>query len=83
MSKNTHERVKVRFHAQEGGAGNDDIFVSVNGRAYLIQREHDVLLPRAVLEVVENAEQTIFEPSGGGVRARRVKRFAYTVHGAA
>ncbi|MFW5489141.1 MAG: hypothetical protein ACNI3A_12130 [Desulfovibrio sp.] len=77
MSKNS--RVKVRFHAQEGGAGNDDIFVSVNGRAYLIQRERDVMLPREVLEVVENAEQTIFEPSGGGVRARHVKRFAYTV----
>jgi hypothetical protein len=78
-----NNRIKVRFHAQEGGAGSDDIFVSVNGRAYLIQREQEVELPRAVLKVVENAEQTIFEPSGGGVRARRVKRFAYTVLGAA
>lgn len=75
-------RVRVIFHSQEGPGGNDDVFVSVNGKAYLIKREHEVDLPREVLHAVENARQTVFEPgSEGRVLPRRVSRFAYSVLG--
>lgn len=79
-----NERVRVLFPSEDGPAGGDDIFVSVNGRAYLIQREQEVSLPREVLEVFENAQQTVFEAGAGGhIRPRTVKRFSYSVRGGA
>lgn len=76
-------RTRVVFHMQDGPGGADDIFVAVNGQACLIKRECEVALPPEVLEVVENARQTIFEPENGVARARQVPRFAYTVLGPA
>ncbi len=85
MAKNellNNNRVRVIFHSQEGAGGNDDVFVSVNGKAYLIKREHEVSLPREVLHAVENARQTMFEPGPEGkVMPRQVSRFAYTLLG--
>ncbi len=76
------DNVKVIFHNQEGSGGSDDIFVSVNGVAYLIKREHEVELPGEVMEVFDNAEQTVFERSAGDAsRPKDVKRFAYSVVG--
>ncbi len=85
MAKNdirAQGRMRVIFHSQEGPGGNDDVFVSVNGKAYLIKREHEVSLPREVLHAVENARQTVFEPGPEGkVLPRQVSRFAYSVLG--
>ena len=77
------QRVKVVFHSQEGPGGDDDIFVAVNGKAYLIKREHEVELPAEVLEVIKNARQTVFEHSARGVAERDVQRFGYSERGAA
>lgn len=38
------------------GNGNDDVFVSVNGYKYLIQRGKEVEVPRFVAEVLKNSE---------------------------
>lgn len=78
------KRVKVIFHNQDGPGGSDDIFVSVNGRAYLIKREHEVNLPREVMRVIENAEQSVFERGADNrLREKLVKRYSYTVLGEA
>jgi len=80
MSKSN--RVRVVFHSQEGAGGNDDVFVSVNGKAYLIKREHEVSLPREVMHALENARQTVFESGAEGrVLPRQVGRFSYTLLG--
>ena len=72
-------RTRVVIHNQEGPGGVDDVFVSVNGKAWLIKREHEALLPREVVEALENAEQTIFERDpDGAMRERRLKRFAFS-----
>lgn len=38
------------------GNGDDDVFVSVNGYKYLIQRGKEVEVPRFVAEVLKNSE---------------------------
>jgi hypothetical protein len=80
--KGKNSRIKVIFHNQDGPGGSDDIFVSVNGRAYLIKREHEVRLPREVMRVIENAEQSVFERGADNrMREKLVKRYSYTVLG--
>jgi hypothetical protein len=75
-------RVRVIFHNQGGPGGSDDIFVSVNGRAYLIKREHEVMLPFEVMRVIENAEQSVFERGADNrLREKLVKRYSYTMLG--
>lgn len=77
-------RVRVVFHNQGGPGGSDDIFVSVNGRAYLIKREHEVSLPHEVMRVIENAEQSVFERGADNrLREKLVKRYSFTVLGGA
>jgi hypothetical protein len=79
-ARNGEDKVAVVFHNQEGPDGGEDIFVSVNGKAWLIKRDHEVELPAEVMQVVENAEQTVFERGADGrLRERTVKRYAYTV----
>lgn len=77
-------RVRVIFHNQEGPGGSDDIFASVNGRAYLIKREHEIMLPREVMRVIENARQSVFERGEDNrLREKLVKRYSYTLIGEA
>lgn len=75
------DRIKVRFHNQEGiPGGTDDIFVGVNGKGYQIQREKDVDLPKAVLHAIDNAVITRTERDADGVEVDRdIKRFPYSV----
>lgn len=73
-------RVRIIFHNQEGPGGSEDIFVSVNGRAYLIKREHEVSLPPEVMRVIENAEQSVFERGADNrLREKLIKRYSYTI----
>lgn len=74
------DRIKVRFHNQEGvPGGTDDIFVGVNGRGYQIQREKDVELPKSVLHVIDNAVITKTERDADGNEVNRdIQRFTYS-----
>ena len=40
---------------------SSDVFVAVNGKSYLIQREVEVMLPRNVVEVLENSRRAEYE----------------------
>ncbi len=50
------EMVKVRIPMNRMGGDNSDVFVSVNGKNYLIQRGVDVEVPENVAEVLHNSE---------------------------
>lgn len=77
-----NNKVRVIFHNQDGPGGADDIFVSVNGKAYLIKREHEVELPGEVMHIIENAKQHVFERGADNrIRERSVMRYAYSVLG--
>ena len=76
------DKVKIEIYEGEGDGGKDDVFVQINGYAYKIKRGVEVLIPVEVLNVLENANMTVYEnKSGGGQDERKVKRFAYSVLG--
>lgn len=57
-----------------------DVFVSVNGRAFQIQRGVEVDVPLEVIEVLNNAKKArLIQKPGGENVFREVPRFSYTV----
>jgi len=50
------DNVTVRLFA-DAGKYRDDLFVSVNGRRYVIKRGEEVSLPRCVAEVISRSEE--------------------------
>ncbi len=74
----SNDRVRIIVNTQDGPGGMEDVFVSVNGRAYLIKRDHEVEVPAAVLKVLEAAEGPSMDGRSGG---NTVKRFSVNVLG--
>ena len=40
---------------------NDDVFVAVNGRSFVIQRGQEVMIPRNVAEVLKQSEDAQYQ----------------------
>lgn len=51
-----HELVKIKLF-KDNDKYSEDVFVSVNGNNFLIQRGVEVEVPRYVEEVIRNAEE--------------------------
>ena len=49
------ELVPVRLF-KDNDKYNEDVFVALNGRRYLIKRGEEVKIPRCIKEVLDNAE---------------------------
>jgi hypothetical protein len=77
VSKTT--RIMIPSHS--GPSGSDDVFVSVNGRDYLIKRDEPVDAPEAVIGALKNAVVTDYVTDAEGliVRERQVPRFPFQV----
>lgn len=76
------KKVTVTFSEQEGDAGSEPIFASLNGYAYQIPRGIPVEIPVELLDIFKNAKMSLVETAqGGGTKTRSVQRFQYTVHG--
>ena len=71
----------LTIHPGEGENGSDNVFLQINGYAYSIKRGEPVLVPEEVVEVLNNARQTLmsFGP-GGAVVERSVPRYAFSVN---
>lgn len=65
--------------------GNTPIEIGVNDKQYIFPREREVFVPFEVLEVLNNAVETVLEvidtglPTGPERRLRQVRRIPYTV----
>lgn len=75
------KRVKLTIHEQEGTVGKQDVSVSVNGYAYQVKRGVEVEVPESVVNVLEDAVMTVFEPGekAGTFVERNVRRFSFQV----
>lgn len=51
---------------QMGIEGNDDVFVGVNGKTYLIARGHEVVAPESVVVALEQAIYTKYKYNDKG-----------------
>ena len=47
--------VRIVFHNQKGREGSNDVFLAAGGKAYLIKREHKVVLPWDVVRALKGA----------------------------
>lgn len=74
-------RTRIMIPSNTGPSGSDDVFVSVNGRDFLIKRDIEVEVPEEVLSVLKNAVITDYVTDGDGriTRERLVPRFPFQV----
>jgi hypothetical protein len=79
--KQAQGKTRIIISSNTGPAGSDDVFVSVNGRDFLIKRDVEVDVPEEVLGVLKNAVVTDYVTDADGriTRERRVPRFPYQV----
>lgn len=75
----------VEIHGQEGDAGGEDVFLSVNGHALLIKRNEKVAIPWTHLQALKNAVRTEYSQKnvGGEIQTipRKVQAYNFTDHG--
>jgi hypothetical protein len=70
---------KLRIFASEGEEGSHPVKLSINGYAYLIPRDKECTVPKAVLDVLENSVVTQFYyDNENNIRSRDVRRFNFT-----
>lgn len=50
------EKVRIRLPKDRENK-QPDLFVGLNGKTYLIKRGEDVLVPRAVAEILQNSQE--------------------------
>lgn len=79
--KGKDAKTRIMIPSQTGPGGSDDVFLSVNGRDYLIKRDAEVEVPPAVLEALKHAVITDYVTDADGriVRERQVPRFPFQV----
>ena len=53
----TEKEKLVKIRIPRGRDNQDDVFVGVNGRTWLIKRGVEVEVPKCVAEVIRNAEE--------------------------
>jgi len=74
------DRKKILMHASDSDGGSDAVPVSINGYTYQIPRGVICDVPVEVIEVLQNAVQTLYIGGAGGNNVeRKVPRFAYNV----
>ena len=56
-NKETAKEKLVKIRIPRGRENQDDVFVGVNGRTWLIKRGVEVEVPECVAEVIRNAEE--------------------------
>lgn len=85
VNKGPDEKIEIMIYADAGPGGQDDVKVGLNGYMRQIKRDRWVKVPRGVLDILDNAQQTILEEAGtdddGNIqyRERTVRRFTYQV----
>lgn len=73
-------RVKIHIMKLDGDTGNDDVYVGVNGKGYLIKRGEDVDVPVEVVEVLKNAVETRYHEQRDPDKPNKVALVRRDVH---
>lgn len=74
------KKVSLTIHPSEGDGGSDAVFLQLNGYAYQVPRGKPQVVPVELVEILNNAKQTILSfATGGQITERVAPRFAFTV----
>jgi len=80
----TDRRVPIVIEESRDATDSQDVFVQVNGRAYLYKRGVEVIVPPEVIEVLNNAViEKMVRIDEGNYVMRPVKRFPFRILGEA
>lgn len=52
------------IHSSDSSGGHDDVHLGINGYAYSIKRDMDVIVPERVIEALKLCVTTKYEPGG-------------------
>lgn len=55
------QKVRIRIHNSSGPGGTEPVWAAVNGRGMWIPRNKDVEIPAPYVEVLQHAEERIFD----------------------
>jgi hypothetical protein len=73
------EKMEVTIHQGEGELGRQAVFLGINGEGTLVPRGVPCKLPVELVEILDNATMTVYEPTTNGQTIEReVKRYSYT-----
>lgn len=76
----TGEKVELTLFQSEGDNGSQPVFIGLNGHGTLIPRGVRVKIPVEVVDILDNAVQTLYTNVNNVMVPREVKRYAYTLH---
>lgn len=68
---NKTKRVKIKISRDPQSRGNDDVYASVNGVAYIVQREKVVEVPEPIYQVLLQATENRYEQTEEGLLVPR------------
>lgn len=74
VGKKRVKMFKLIIHNQEGAEGKQAVPVGVNGKMWNIPRNTEVEVPESVIEVLKNANMSLYDDKGTESTA---KRFVY------
>lgn len=78
------KKVRIVIDEQDNWDKNNDVFVSVNGNAYLVKRGKEVAVPESVVNVLKEAVIIQLEKDRDGNEVERtIPRFALRILGEA
>lgn len=75
------KRVTLTIHATAEEAGDEDVFVGLNGYGYTIKRGEPCNVPEEVAAIIGGAKYSVMRPAkdGGGLVESETPRFAYSI----
>lgn len=74
------KRVRIMIPSSSDIGGNQDVFVGVQGVAYLIKRDEEVDVPQSVVEVLQNAQRTTYtQMEDGTLRGKKVPAYPVNI----
>ena len=75
----SQSKTKIRIPTTDNSDGQQPVFVSVNGHAYVIQRDMDVDVPESVVEVLRNASTTSYKMIDNEMVPRDMLAYPFSV----
>lgn len=77
VAKTSNKSKFIKININESDTDKQPVFVGLNGRSYVIKRGEDVVVPRAVAEILETACTKKYDAKT--MEHRMVPRFPFSV----
>lgn len=59
-------KVRITIHSTSEPNGQGDVYLGINGRAYVLQREVEITVPMGVVNVLNDAKRKVYKQGADG-----------------